>query len=50
MDTAGRNYPPDFEIHEQKAQKYAAIHIEKPFENPFAVIPNAYGIYAPERS
>lgn len=30
------------EIREQKTQKYAAIHIEKPFENPFVSIPNAY--------
>ena len=34
--------PPDIEIHEQAAHKYAAIHIEKPFENPFVTIPNAY--------
>ena len=34
--------PPDIEIHEQADQKYAAIHIEKPFENPFVTIPNAY--------
>ncbi len=34
--------PPDFEIHEQKAHKYAAIHIETPFENPFVIIPGAY--------
>ena len=30
------------EIYEQAAHKYAAIHIEKPFENPFVTIPNAY--------
>lgn len=34
--------PPDIEIHEQADQKYAAIHIEGPFENPFVTIPNAY--------
>lgn len=37
------NITPDgLEIREQKTQKYAAIHIEKPFENPFVSIPNAY--------
>ncbi len=34
--------PEGYEIHEQDAHKYAAIHIEKPFENPFVIIPNAY--------
>lgn len=34
--------PPDFEIHEQAAHRYAAIHIDTPFENPFVTIPNAY--------
>lgn len=34
--------PPDLQIWEQKSHKYAAIHIESPFENPFVVIPNAY--------
>lgn len=34
--------PPNLEVFEQKAQKYAAIHIERPFDNPFVVIPNAY--------
>ncbi len=34
--------PSDLEINEQKTHKYAAIHIEKPFENPFVIIPNAY--------
>lgn len=34
--------PPDIEIHEQADHKCAAIHIEKPFENPFVTIPNAY--------
>lgn len=33
---------PNLEIHEQKAHKYAAIHIESPFSNPFVTIPNAY--------
>lgn len=34
--------PPDLEVYEQKAQKYAAIHIERPFDNPFVIIPNAH--------
>ena len=34
--------PPEFEIHEQADHKYAAIHIENPFENPFTTIPNGY--------
>ncbi len=34
--------PPDMEIHEQAEHKYAAIHIENPFESPFVTIPNAY--------
>ncbi len=34
--------PEGAEIKEQKAHKYAAIHIPEPFKNPFAVIPNAY--------
>ncbi len=34
--------PEGREIKEQKAQKYAAVHIEKPFENPFVIIPNGY--------
>ena len=34
--------PQGMEILEQSAQKYAAIHIEKPFENPFVTIPHAY--------
>ncbi len=34
--------PQGYEIHEQAAHKYAAIHIEHPFENPFVIIPNAY--------
>ena len=37
------NFAPDgLEIREQKAQKYAAIHIETPFDNPFVTIPNGY--------
>lgn len=35
--------PPNVEVHEQAAHKYAAIHIESPFENPFVTIPNGYG-------
>ncbi|MCX4376919.1 MAG: hypothetical protein OSJ61_12175, partial [Lachnospiraceae bacterium] len=34
--------PPNMEVHEQAAHKYAAIHIEEPFGNPFVSIPNAY--------
>ena len=34
--------PPDLEIYEQAAHRYAAIHIEIPFENPFETIPNGY--------
>lgn len=30
------------EIHQQSDHKYAAIHIERPFENPFVTIPGAY--------
>ena len=30
------------EIREQGDHKYAAIHIEHPFENPFVAIPGAY--------
>ena len=33
---------PDAEIFSQRAHKYAAIHIETPFENPFVTIPGAY--------
>lgn len=35
--------PEGFEIKEQQTHQYAAIHIERPFENPFATIPGAYG-------
>lgn len=34
--------PPDLRIYNQAAHKYAAIHIENPFENPFVIIPNGY--------
>ena len=34
--------PEGYEIKEQPAQKYAAIHIDKPFEHPFSTIPGAY--------
>ena len=34
--------PNGVEIMEQRAHKYAAIHIPEPFNKPFAVIPNAY--------
>lgn len=34
--------PDGVEVKEQQAHPYAAIHIEKPFENPFVTIPNAY--------
>lgn len=33
---------PNAVIYEQQAHKYAAIHIESPFDNPFVIIPNAY--------
>ena len=35
--------PKALEIREQRAHLYAAIHIDRPFENPFATIPGAYG-------
>lgn len=35
--------PNDLEICEQTEHKYAAIHIEEPFRNPFVIIPNGYG-------
>lgn len=34
--------PEGCEIHEQAAHRYAAVHIERPFENPFVTIPGAY--------
>ena len=34
--------PQGLEILEQPAHRYAAIHIEHPFDNPFVTIPHAY--------
>ncbi len=34
--------PEGMELLEQPAHRYAAIHIERPFDNPFSTIPNAY--------
>ena len=34
--------PDGLEIREQAAHRYAAIHIERPFDNPFYTIPGAY--------
>lgn len=34
--------PEGFEIREQPKHRYAAIHIERPFDNPFVTIPGAY--------
>ena len=34
--------PEGMEILEQPAHRYAAIHIERPFDNPFVTIPHAY--------
>ena len=34
--------PETLEIKEQARHKYAAIHIERPFDNPFSTIPGAY--------
>lgn len=34
--------PEGLEIKEQAKQKYVAIHIERPFDNPFVSIPGAY--------
>lgn len=34
--------PEGMEIFSQMEQKYAAIHICRPFENPFVIIPGAY--------
>ena len=34
--------PQELEVKEQPAHKYAAIHIERPFDNPFVTIPGAY--------
>lgn len=34
--------PKGMEILEQPTHKYAAIHIQRPFDNPFVTIPHAY--------
>ena len=34
--------PEGYEIREQPKHRYAAIHIESPFDNPFVTIPGAY--------
>ena len=34
--------PDGLEIREQASHRYAAIHIERPFDNPFCTIPGAY--------
>ena len=34
--------PEGLEVKEQSAHRYAAIHIERPFDNPFVTIPGAY--------
>ena len=34
--------PEGLEVKEQAAHRYAAIHIEQPFDNPFSTIPGAY--------
>ncbi len=34
--------PEGLEVKEQAAHRYAAIHIEQPFANPFSTIPGAY--------
>ncbi len=34
--------PEGLEIKEQARHKYAAIHIDRPFDNPFVTIPGAY--------
>ena len=34
--------PEGYEIKKQETYKYAVIHIDKPFENPFVTIPGAY--------
>lgn len=35
--------PTGLDVKEQKAHRYAAIHIDRPFDNPFVTIPGAYG-------
>ena len=34
--------PEGYEIKEQPKHRYAAIHIDRPFDNPFVIIPGAY--------
>lgn len=34
--------PEGLEVKEQSKHKYAAIHIDRPFDNPFVIIPGAY--------
>ena len=34
--------PEGYEIKEQPKHRYAAIHIDRPFDNPFVTIPGAY--------
>ncbi|MBQ3799906.1 MAG: helix-turn-helix domain-containing protein [Treponema sp.] len=34
--------PSGYQVKEQPAHKYAAIHVERPFDNPFVTIPGAY--------
>ncbi|MBQ6349158.1 MAG: helix-turn-helix transcriptional regulator [Clostridia bacterium] len=34
--------PEGLEVKEQAVHRYAAIHIERPFDNPFSTIPGAY--------
>ncbi len=34
--------PKGFQIKKQPVQKYVAIHIERPYDNPFVTIPGAY--------
>ena len=34
--------PKELEIKEQTEHKYVAIHIDRPFDNPFVTIPGAY--------
>ena len=34
--------PEGYEIREQADHKYVAIHIDRPFDNPFVTIPGAY--------
>ena len=34
--------PDGLEVKAQAAHRYAAIHIERPYDNPFSTIPGAY--------